>query len=565
MKRFVLSCLALISALTLLAGDAEARKKGQVREEPVVSSGITVSSNLASGIGANNIDGSTSLTNAFSTTFNSATVTVSWTAHGMTTGNRVTFYNSTAVGGLSMDGGWVIASASTNSFTFTHTNLATSTAGPTGTTIAENAQTDADGKIRFLCSFSHLSYDDPILFPNRPGATHLHLFFGNRNTNYASTYATLRASGAGTCDGGPINRTAYWMPAMIDTSLNQVRIPIDFQWYYAVDRANLIVRRSSLCDGPPVGRVLQDGRAIACPQYPIKRLERGNAAVFGFQTSTGNYPSTYLCSGPTPCTYGNILEHSYTCQTNAGGIATGNSFRYLYHRTTPGLGLASDSGCPTNGIVSLRTGNPGCWNGSHSGDFTNFAPHGDSGVDGTYCPATHPYAFMAFTVISTWHYTGGIATLSNWQLSSDRFNGANFEAGESFHWDMLWAWEDAVQEHFHKNIHGMAPNQYSDSPAPPAYLYSRIGSATDAERWVGGPFLRNTNNGGLSGNAGMGDCTPLGFAGMCALAPHTGGGSDINVAIPTAPLGTYTLPYLLKRDIEPASNDNSPMWLEKAA
>src|SRR5215210_2286081 len=42
------------------------------------------------------------------------------------------------------------------------------------------------------CNFSHRNMDDPIVFPDQPGAAHSHDFFANRSTNYASTYQSLR-------------------------------------------------------------------------------------------------------------------------------------------------------------------------------------------------------------------------------------------------------------------------------------------------------------------------------------------------------------------------------------
>lgn len=87
------------------------------------------------------------------------------------------------------------------------------------------------GAFRFLCSPSHLLYDDPIVYPGQPGAAHLHQFFGNTLTNSNSTYSSLRTTGNGTCDGGPVNRSAYWMPAMMNGQ-GSVVIPDFFVVYY---------------------------------------------------------------------------------------------------------------------------------------------------------------------------------------------------------------------------------------------------------------------------------------------------------------------------------------------
>ncbi len=550
MKRFLQIGAAVVLCLSIGSADAWFRRGGGDRELPIVADGLTVTDHIGLGMG-NNIDRSAQLTSAISTSNGSPTVTIAQASHGLTAGtDRVNFYNSTTVGGLNIDGGWMVASTPTSgTFTITHTSNANATVGPTGNTIITNPSVwHEDGKFRFLCNFSHLNYDDPILFPGVPGATHLHLFFGNRSANYASTYASLRASGDGTCDGGPLNRSAYWMPAMIDTNLNQVRIPQDFQWYYVVYRSWLIEQVSPVCVSQGGSGLLSDGRAAACPQMPVKKLERGIRAVYGFKTSAGSLP--YGTAGAA------MLDGAWSCHTTGGG-QQGGLYRYLHHRTTSALGLSSNVSCPTNGQVQLRIVSPSCWNGSHgdvnvSGNdgFNHFAFPSSDGW-GNVCPATHPNKFIEFTVIATWNYTGGISQLSDWQLSSDRFNGANFEAGETVHWDHLWAWNDSVQDHWGKFVMGMWPSPASSTAAGGPYIYNNIGSGFEAgshinldAHFVGGPFMRNENDGGLSGNAGIGDCAPLGLVGGCSLKSHTlyGGGGDMNVAIPTAPLGTYTIP-----------------------
>jgi len=94
------------------------------------------------------------------------------------------------------------------------------------------------GDFRTQCEFSHFAYDDPILFPNQPGAAHLHLFFGNTDVNAYSTYDSLINSGSSTCNGQELNRTGYWVPAMIDGDGN-VRIPERIVVYYkGYGRAN---------------------------------------------------------------------------------------------------------------------------------------------------------------------------------------------------------------------------------------------------------------------------------------------------------------------------------------
>src|SRR6185295_4061675 len=75
---------------------------------------------------------------------------------------------------------------------------------------------DGVGAFRSVCEFSHMNYDDPIVYPGQHGKAHLHTYFGNTSVVANSTAASLRATGNSTCRGGIINRSAYWVPALLD-------------------------------------------------------------------------------------------------------------------------------------------------------------------------------------------------------------------------------------------------------------------------------------------------------------------------------------------------------------
>lgn len=76
---------------------------------------------------------------------------------------------------------------------------------------------DLDG-VEFVhpCLYTHEAPDDPIVFPGRPGLSHLHTFVGNTTTNAHSTYASLRSGGT-TC-ARSADHSAYWAPALYQGS-----------------------------------------------------------------------------------------------------------------------------------------------------------------------------------------------------------------------------------------------------------------------------------------------------------------------------------------------------------
>jgi hypothetical protein len=79
---------------------------------------------------------------------------------------------------------------------------------------APSAQAAASPEAVFVtrCNFSHRSMDDPIVFPDQPGAAHSHDFFANRSTKYDSTYQKLRDTTLGTTCVNPDDKSAYWIP-----------------------------------------------------------------------------------------------------------------------------------------------------------------------------------------------------------------------------------------------------------------------------------------------------------------------------------------------------------------
>ena len=98
-------------------------------------------------------------------------------------------------------------------------------------TPAASAQTPTpkeDPSFSVRCDFSHRNYDDPIVYPidaqhpnGQPGAAHRHDFYGNKTTNYTSTYnstvppaTSLTAGSAGTTCLHPDDKSAYWTPTL---------------------------------------------------------------------------------------------------------------------------------------------------------------------------------------------------------------------------------------------------------------------------------------------------------------------------------------------------------------
>ncbi len=63
------------------------------------------------------------------------------------------------------------------------------------------------------CDFDHAAMDDPIVYPGQPGASHLHVFFGNDGVDANTTIESLADNGT-TCDQ-QLDKAAYWAPALL--------------------------------------------------------------------------------------------------------------------------------------------------------------------------------------------------------------------------------------------------------------------------------------------------------------------------------------------------------------
>ncbi|MEM8746048.1 MAG: DUF1996 domain-containing protein [Actinomycetota bacterium] len=91
----------------------------------------------------------------------------------------------------------------------------TGSAGSSGDEI-DPARRGPQGRVaQFVvhCELSHIAFDDPIVLPWQPGASHQHQFFGNRAVDSDPGYE--RAIGADTSCDQPLDTAAYWTPTLL--------------------------------------------------------------------------------------------------------------------------------------------------------------------------------------------------------------------------------------------------------------------------------------------------------------------------------------------------------------
>ncbi len=268
--------------------------------------------------------------------------------------------------------------------------------------LAPDNAPDPIGAFRFICQPGHVGYNDPLVWPGQPGKSHLHQFFGNTSTDAFSTYQSLRTKGESTC-GNILNRSAYWIPAMLDGKGNVVRPDFVSNYYKRLPAGD-----------PGCLRMAAKG----CVDLP-----RGLRYIFGHDVMTGK-PSTgsafFDCLG-----------------TNEVQAVSGH-FETI---------TEAAKGCPAGARLGAIISSPSCWDGKRL-DSPN---HRDHVADISYgswgypkCPATHPYAIPAFT-LGAW-YAVDKERADTWYLSSDEMPGMpRMPAGSTFHADWFGAWDETIK------------------------------------------------------------------------------------------------------------------------
>lgn len=259
---------------------------------------------------------------------------------------------------------------------------------------ASYSRTAGDGSAAFRtnCSFSHMNFDDPIVFPGQARAAHLHIFFGNTSANAASTPASIRTSGNSTCTGGTANRSAYWAPAIIDTATGA---PI----------------------GAPTAQVDRDHFLQVYYKTGYDGVRPGTVQNFP--------PGLRMIAGNSRSTSPQDRRIGFSC-TGSGGPEISR------HTSFPA--------CAPGQLFIMGIDFPQCWDGVNL-DSPNHQSHMayGAGWPDKGCPSSHPVPLAQIT--QNFRYRVPAGGMSTWRLSSDMYNGP---AGYSAHADWMNGWDTAV-------------------------------------------------------------------------------------------------------------------------
>lgn len=230
------------------------------------------------------------------------------------------------------------------------------------------------------CAYSHSATDDPIVFPNQPGVSHLHDFSGSLGTRADSTPDQMRAAGTSCATGG--DNSGYWVPALYIHGSQMLRVLPRAQ---GTKNALFYYRRKGAPSGVTV-RLIPDGLKMVLGNSHAGSPSENPLLGSQIRWKCGPGSGTYTPRPPVQCGSGTM-------------------------------------------VLSMTF--PNCWDGKNldSADHISHMRY----PSGSSCPASHPVPLPR--IESFWRYNVGTAPIGGVTLSS----GPDFTA----HGDFFNAWVPA--------------------------------------------------------------------------------------------------------------------------
>jgi hypothetical protein len=262
---------------------------------------------------------------------------------------------------------------------------------PAGALAAETPE----GVFNAPCRYSHRAPDDPIAFPGRAGASHMHDFLGNSSTSSRSTVGSLRGA-PGLCRNAA-DRSAWWVPTLYENG--HALAPESVSIYYRTAG-----RDPSTIEPFPLGlRVIAGSSSATGPQPEnVVRWDCSEAPDLVLADPTPGFVRRRAQRRETMRRLDqSIRSHRRALRRPLGPRASRKHARALVRlraqrrrlRATPVLngGLPL---CAAGEVVHLSINFPECWDGRRldSPDHQAHLTYSVHQRDATFrsCPASHP-------------------------------------------------------------------------------------------------------------------------------------------------------------------------------
>lgn len=260
---------------------------------------------------------------------------------------------------------------------------------------------DGSGAFRTHCIESHLAEDDPLVWPGEPGQSHLHVFFGNPNVDAYTTSESLLDAEQTTCDGVSVNKSGYWVPALLNASGERIRY-VDPIFYY---KTGYHVPSEGIVPPP-------EGLKIIAGDMMSGKPQEGPAVNFRC--------SSWEAEGPQ-FDEGDPLDH----------------VNYL-------------PDCELYDMVEMRLVFPQCWDGEslQSSDYQSHmaypVPAEAPNVGTGYCPESHPVSIPEISYQLEIRVTEETGPSSEWRFITDPPDAE--QGGYTFHGDWMNGWDEEVMQ-----------------------------------------------------------------------------------------------------------------------
>jgi len=276
---------------------------------------------------------------------------------------------------------------------------------------------DNVGAFRFVCNTARYGYDDAIVYPGEPGKAHLHMFFGNTKADAFSTYESLRTSGEGSCQVGDLNRSSYWITALLQAKAGVTGWPTpspDLNDYEVVQPDNIALYYKR--------RVETDPECTRAPHKGCVGIPAGLRAIFGTNYAQFSNQSPHV---------------RFDCNTAAG----------FWDNLVDAVAF-----CRGEPKLHARIVAPACWNGRDldSEDHQSHLAYEvrDINTGRVSCPPTHQYLMPELTLGITWSLSE-LDRPEKLIFSSDLQMGK--KPGTTFHADYMEAWNDLIRFRWESN------------------------------------------------------------------------------------------------------------------
>jgi hypothetical protein len=260
---------------------------------------------------------------------------------------------------------------------------------------------DGSGAFRTHCIESHESFDDPIVYPNKPGNSHHHIFFGNPDIDANTDVDQLPEVAKTTCDGVNLNRSAYWVPALYGADGERIRY-VDPLFYY---KTGYHVPADEIEPMPEGLRMIAGNMGSTVPQ---------TLQVTKFRCESWIAPEPQFSSGDP-------LDH-----------------------------VSYIPDCDVGDIVEMRLVFPQCWDGKNI-SAPDHQSHMAYPIEATapnvgtgYCPTSHPVAIPEISYNFGVRVTEETGPPAEWRFASDPLTPGS--GGASFHGDWINGWDSETME-----------------------------------------------------------------------------------------------------------------------